>query len=243
MTRIFSRTAQILSGLGLSMSIFLGGVSIYAPNSHASTYTSTITTAVGIHNDYWHGSSFTWIPSNTSSVWVTSLDCFGGCYWTGEKTFNELLLPTLAGNITSATFYLQVTGGSGDAWANTPAWAGLTGDAVADEGLVSASFVNSGARVPSGAFGWVGLDVTAGVQADYTANLGWAEFMIDPVIWSTSMSYSPAGTASAPYLVISTDAPNPVDEPASLALVAIGMVGVAGLLNGRRRPARRTVGL
>ena len=150
------------------------------------------------------------------------------------KTFNELPLPAISGNITSALFYVDVTGGSGDAWLNAPNLGGLTGNANADSGLVTWPFNNSGHRIATGgSTGWVSIDVTAEVRADYTSHRTWAEFTFDPVPWSTSMSYGAAGGALAPYLVITTDSVA-TPEPVSIALLGCGVAGLAAVR--RRRP-------
>ena len=209
-------------------------------SARASVYESTVTSSAGLRNDYYRGSWYSTDPSDVSSVWIGGLDCYGGCSWSGEKTFNELFLPAITGNIISATFFLNVVDGSGDAWLNTPNLTGLTGDAAADYGLVPWQFQNSGIRIGPGAAGWVALDVTAGVQNDYLAGVNWAEFMLDPPPWSTSLVYSPAGTEFAPYLVIVTDAPD-APEPASLALFGAGVAGVE-FLRRRRNPACRLAG-
>ncbi len=219
---------------GMGTAIALGLLAVLAAPAEAGV--ATVVSAAGVHNDYWRGSYYTWQPGNATSVGISGLDCFGGCFWGGDKTFNELVLPAVSGNIVNATFYLDVTGGSGDAWVNANNWGGLTGDANADQSLFSWQFNNSGARVQTnGATGWVGVDVTAQVQGLYNSGLSWTAFSIDPVPWSTSLSYEGAGSGLAPYLVVTTDAAE-VPEPVSFATFGLGALGLGALRRRRTRP-------
>ncbi len=219
--------------LPVCLAMLCGYLAAAAP-AQAASFSTTATSSAGSHDDYYQRPYFTWLGAGISSVWISGLNC-SPCSWSAEKTFNELLLPTITGNIISARLYIDVTGGSGDAWLNMPNLAGLTGDANADSGLVSQYLVNSGHRIATGgSTGWVWSDVTSEVVADYASHRAWAELMLDPVPWSTSMSYGAAGGGAAPYLVITTDSVA-APEPVSVALLGCGLAGLAAAR--RRRPA------
>ena len=83
------------------------GLFVIGGMAQAGTFTTAVTSIAGVHNDYWRGSSFSWNAGNGDTASISGLDCYGGCYWSGDKIFLEMAMPQIQGNIVSATFYLD----------------------------------------------------------------------------------------------------------------------------------------
>lgn len=161
------------------------------------------------------------------------MECGGGCYWSGDKLFIEVPLPTLVGNVTGASLHLDVTGGSGDAWLNVNSIGGLTGDVNGDQPSMPFQFNNGGIRIAGATPGWINLDVTSGVQTLYTDDRAYGMFSLDPVLWSTSLALNGLNT----YLTITTDSDldnSQTPEPATLLFAITGIACMAGLRRFRK---------
>jgi hypothetical protein len=92
------------------------------------------------------------------------------------------------------------------------------------------------------ATGWLGLDVMSFILNDHSASYSWAAFQLAPVATAPNGSNfafsiaepdsTPESPGHAPYLGITTDAVDPVPEPGTRLLFALG--GAALLLRVRK---------
>jgi hypothetical protein len=214
-----------------------------APFALGSSFTSTVAPdGTATYNGYYawgSGASWIWIPGGSEAHYYS--DCYPCYFWDNSRVYLEIALPSIAGNIVSATLYLDVTGFA-DHYSNGAAAlmhqtnsSTLTGNAYNDRSLLGAGdWLQS---ISSPGTGWLALPVTNAVANDYANGYSYATFALFPVgngYGDSLLAFTPPGGANSPYLEIVTDAGAAVPEPSSLLLFALGG---AGLLLLRKRAA------
>jgi hypothetical protein len=212
----------------------------------AGLYGDTVTsaaTSTATYNGYYawgSGASWVWIPGGSDAHYYS--DCYPCYFWDNNRFYMEVALPSLTGNITSATLFVNVTGfsdygenGSANLYHQANANS-LTGDAYADRSLLSPDqFVQN---ILNPGIGWVGFPVTSYIASDYANGSSYAMFGFLPTgNGSGNSQFSVIGPGQdGPYLRIITDAESggAVPEPATGFLFGIAFAGLFWLARQRR---------
>jgi hypothetical protein len=215
----------------------------HAPSALGDSFTSAVgANGTATYNGYYawgSGASWDWYAGGSEAHYYS--DCYPCGFWDNSRVYLEAALPSISGNVVSATLYVDVAGFL-DHYENGAATlyhqassSGLTGNAYSDRGSLGAGEYVQGIANPG--LGWLALPVTSFVANDYANGYSYSTFAFLPSgngYGNSQFAFTAGGLANSPYLEIVTDADSAVPEPGSLLLVALGC---SGLLLWRKRTA------
>lgn len=206
-----------------------------APSVLADSFTSAVTSnGTATYNGYYawgSGASWGWYAGGSEAHYYSDCDPCG--FWDNSRVYLEAALPSIAGNIVSATLHVDVTGFA-DHYSNGSATlshqansSALTGNAYGDRGSLGVNEYVQGITDPG--LGWLALPVTSFVVGDYANGYRYSTFAFTPNGnggGNSLFAFSAAGGENSPYLEIVTDAVSAVPEPGSLLLAFLGGAGL-----------------